>query len=151
MVLITKNTRVIVQGMTGHQGAFHSGEMIKFGTNVVAGVSPGKAGGTVNGIKIYETVMETLELMPEASMLAVPAPFVRDAAFEAIDNGLKLIDADSFSSSVFSGSGKIYSLCLYRELSSIITLESPAIILSDESIIRGFISISRESSFLNAL
>ncbi|KPV46127.1 hypothetical protein SE19_06910 [Acidiplasma aeolicum] len=91
MVLITKNTRVIVQGMTGHQGAFHSGEMIKFGTNVVAGVSPGKSGGTVNGIKIYETVMDTLELMPEASMLAVPAPFVRDAAFEAIDNGLKLI------------------------------------------------------------
>ncbi len=60
--------------MTGHQGSFHSGEMIKFGTNVVAGVSPGKSGGTVNGIKIYETVMDTLELMPEASMLAVPAP-----------------------------------------------------------------------------
>jgi succinyl-CoA synthetase alpha subunit len=91
MVIINKETRVIVQGMTGHQGAFHSGEMIKFGTNVVAGVSPGKAGTKVNGVDIYNNVADTLKFEPEASMISVPAPFVKDAALEAIENGIKLI------------------------------------------------------------
>ncbi len=91
MVVVNSNTRVIVQGMTGHQGAFHSGEMIKFGTKVIAGVSPGKSGTKVNGVDIYETVYDTLNLHPDASMISVPAPFIKDAAMEAIDNGIKLI------------------------------------------------------------
>ncbi len=91
MVFINKNTRVIVQGITGHQGSFHSNEMIKFGTKVVAGVSPGKAGTQVNGVPVFDTVEETLHLEPNATMISVPAPYVLDAFYEAIDNGIKLI------------------------------------------------------------
>ncbi len=91
MVFINKNTRVIVQGITGHQGSFHSNEMIKFGTKVVAGVSPGKAGTQVNGVPVFDTVEETLHLEPNATMISVPAPYVLDAFYEAIDNGIRLI------------------------------------------------------------
>ncbi len=91
MVIINKNTNVIVQGITGHQGSFHSMEMLKFGTKVVAGVSPGKGNTEINNIKVYNTVKETLDYEPYASMISVPAPFVKDAALEAIDNGIKLI------------------------------------------------------------
>ena len=91
MVFINKNTRVIVQGITGHQGSFHSNEMIKFGTKVVAGVSPGKAGTQVNGVPVFDSVEETLHLEPNATMISVPAPYVLDAFYEAIDNGIKLI------------------------------------------------------------
>jgi len=91
MVFINKNTRVIVQGITGHQGSFHSNEMIKFGTKVVAGVSPGKAGTKVNGVPVFDSVEETLHLEPNATMISVPAPYVLDAFYEAIDNGIRLI------------------------------------------------------------
>ncbi len=91
MVFINKNTRVIVQGITGHQGSFHSNEMIKFGTKVVAGISPGKAGTQVNGVPVFDSVEETLHLEPNATMISVPAPYVLDAFYEAIDNGIKLI------------------------------------------------------------
>ncbi len=91
MVIINKDTNVIVQGITGHQGAFHSAEMIKFGTKVVAGVSPGKGNTEINGVKVFNTVSETLDYEPYASMISVPAPYVKDAALEAIDNGIKLI------------------------------------------------------------
>ncbi len=91
MVYINKNTRVIVQGITGHQGSFHSNEMIKFGTKVVAGVSPGKAGTQVNGVPVFDTVEETLHLEPNATMISVPAPYVIDAFYEALDNGIRLI------------------------------------------------------------
>ncbi len=91
MVLINKNTRVIVQGITGHQGSFHSGEMLKFGTKIVAGVSPGKGGSKVNNIPVYDTIEEVMDLKPDATMISVPAPFVKDAALEAIDHGIKFI------------------------------------------------------------
>jgi len=91
MVYINKNTRVIVQGITGHQGSFHSNEMLKFGTKVVAGITPGKAGTQVNGIPVFDTVEETLHLEPNASMISVPAPYVKDAFYEAIDAGIKLV------------------------------------------------------------
>ncbi len=91
MVYINKNTRVIVQGITGHQGSFHSNEMIKFGTKVVAGISPGKAGTQVNGVPVFDTVEETLHLEPNATMISVPAPYVVDAFYEALDNGIRLI------------------------------------------------------------
>ncbi|MEM3933435.1 MAG: succinate--CoA ligase subunit alpha, partial [Thermoplasmata archaeon] len=83
MVYVNKNTKVIVQGITGHQGSFHAGEMVKFGTKVVAGVSPGKAGTTVNGIPVFDSVQETLHLSPNATMISVPAPYVKDAFYEA--------------------------------------------------------------------
>ncbi|MDP8012162.1 MAG: succinate--CoA ligase subunit alpha [Thermoplasmata archaeon] len=91
MVFINKNTKVIVQGITGHQGAFHANEMVKFGTNVVAGISPGKAGQNVNGIPVFDSVEETLHLEPNATMISVPAPYVKDAFYEALDAGIKLI------------------------------------------------------------
>jgi len=91
MVYINKNTRVIVQGITGHQGSFHSNEMVKFGTKVIAGISPGKAGTDVNGIPVFDTVEETLHLEPNATMISVPAPYVKDAFYEALDAGIKLI------------------------------------------------------------
>ncbi|MGC8565866.1 MAG: succinate--CoA ligase subunit alpha [Thermoplasmata archaeon] len=91
MVYINKNTRVIVQGITGHQGSFHANEMVKFGTKVIAGISPGKAGTEVNGIPVFDTVEETLHLEPNATMISVPAPYVKDAFYEALDAGIKLI------------------------------------------------------------
>jgi succinyl-CoA synthetase alpha subunit len=89
--LVDENTRVIVQGITGHQGKFHSGEMVKFGTKVVGGTSPGKKGQNVNGIPIFETVADAMSVKPNATMISVAAPYVKDAAFEAIDAGIKLM------------------------------------------------------------
>jgi succinyl-CoA synthetase alpha subunit len=91
MVFIDKNTRIIVQGITGHQGSFHSAEMIKFGAKVVAGITPGKGGTKVNDVPVFDTVAECMHLVPSASMISVPAPFVKDAFFEAMENGIKII------------------------------------------------------------
>ena len=90
-VIIDKDTKIIVQGITGHQGSFHSGEMIKFGAKVVAGVTPGKGGMEVHGVPVYDTVEETLVHEPDATMITVPAPFVKDAAFEAMYNGIRVV------------------------------------------------------------
>ncbi len=90
-VIIDKDTRIIVQGITGHQGRFHSGEMIKFGARVVAGVTPGKGGQEVNGVPVYDTVEEAMVHEPEATMITVPARFVKDAAFEAMYHGIRVI------------------------------------------------------------
>ncbi len=91
-VLVDKNTKVIVQGITGHQGSFHAGEMMKFGTNIVAGVSPGKGGQKFQDkVPIVDSVSDAMVYKPDATMISVAAPFVKDAAFEAIDSGLKLV------------------------------------------------------------
>lgn len=91
-VLVDKNTKVIVQGITGHQGSFHAGEMLKFGTRLVAGTSPGKGGSKFQDrIPIVDSVSEAMAYEPDATMISVAAPFVKDAAFEAIDNGIKLV------------------------------------------------------------
>ena len=90
-IIVDENTRVLVQGITGHQGSFHTGEMIKFGANVVAGVTPGKGGQEVHGVPVYDTVEEAMEMEPNATMIAVPAPYVKDAAFEALYNGIKVL------------------------------------------------------------
>lgn len=91
-VILDKDTRVIVQGITGHQGSFHSGEMLKFGTNIVAGVSPGKGGQKFQDrIPIYNSISETMKFEPNATMISVPAPLVKDAAFEALDSGIKVV------------------------------------------------------------
>ncbi|GGM77755.1 succinyl-CoA synthetase subunit alpha [Thermogymnomonas acidicola] len=91
-VIVDENTRVIVQGITGHQGSFHTGEMLKFGTKVVAGVAPGKGGQKfMDRVPIVNSVQDSLQYEPNATMIAVPAPYVRDAAMEAIDAGLRVI------------------------------------------------------------
>ncbi len=87
-----ENTRAIVQGITGKQGSFHTKSMLECGTNIVAGVTPGKGGIEVYGIPVYDTVAETVEKHnANASVIFVPAPFAKDAAYEAIDAGIKLV------------------------------------------------------------
>jgi succinyl-CoA synthetase alpha subunit len=91
-VFIDKATRAIVQGITGTQGRFHTGLMLEYGTKIVAGMTPGKAGTDVHGVTVYDTVQEAKEANDaNASIIFVPAPFAADAVFEALDAGLKTI------------------------------------------------------------
>ncbi len=91
-IIIDQDTRVVVQGMTGNQGSFHTGQMVKYGTNVVAGTSPTKAGQDHEGIPVFASVREAvLERGANASIVFVPAAFAKDAAFEAIDAGCKVV------------------------------------------------------------
>ncbi len=84
-ILVDRNTRVLIQGITGGQGTFHSGAMKEYGTRVVAGVTPGKGGQDVHGIPVYDSVIEALRAEEAtASVIFVPAPFAGDAALEAI-------------------------------------------------------------------
>ena len=84
-ILVDKDTKVIVQGITGGQGTFHSAAMLQYGTKVVAGTSPGKSGEEVNGIPVYDSVSEAQkEQDVNASIIFVPAAFAGDAALEAI-------------------------------------------------------------------
>jgi succinyl-CoA synthetase alpha subunit len=91
-IYINKQTRVLIQGITGKQGSFHSGQMLEYGTKIVGGVSPGKAGQSVEGVPVFDTVFEAMEKQPaDASILFIPAPFARDAALEALDAGIKIL------------------------------------------------------------
>jgi len=91
-VYINKDTKVIVQGMTGSQGKIQSEYMLKYGTNVVAGVTPGKGGQTVLEKPIYSSVSDALkEHQADWSCLFVPARFIKAAAFEALEAGLNII------------------------------------------------------------
>ncbi|MES2144949.1 MAG: succinate--CoA ligase subunit alpha, partial [Pseudomonadota bacterium] len=89
-ILITEKTRVIVQGITGRIGAFHAADMIKYGTNVVGGVTPGKGGETHLDRSLFNTVREAVAATgAEASLVFVPPPFAADAIMEAADAGIK--------------------------------------------------------------
>jgi succinyl-CoA synthetase alpha subunit len=91
-VLVDENTRLVVQGITGREGTFHTEQMLSYGTNVVAGVTPGKGGQTVLGVPVFDTVKEAVEVTEaNASVLFVPAKFTAEGVFEAMDAGLKLI------------------------------------------------------------
>jgi len=93
-ILVNKNTRVICQGITGKAGAFHTKGCKEYGTNMVGGVTPGKAGETVEGLPVFDTVIEAVEKTgANASMIFVPAAFTADAILEAIDAGIKVICA----------------------------------------------------------
>lgn len=91
--LIDKNTRLVVQGITGSAGAFHAKNCMDFGTNVVAGVTPGKGGQLFEGkVPVFDTVAEAKKATDcNASMIFVPPPFAADAIMEAADAGVKLI------------------------------------------------------------
>jgi len=90
-VLVDAQTRVVVQGITGHQGTVHTRGMKEFGTAVVAGVTPGKAGATVEGVPVFDSVREAVEATgANASSIFVPAPFAKDALVEAVDAGICL-------------------------------------------------------------
>jgi succinyl-CoA synthetase alpha subunit len=91
-VLIDKNTRLVVQGITGRDGAFHTQQMIAYGTKVVAGVTPGKGGETVHGVPVFDSVAEAVErTKANTSVIYVPAAFAADAIHEAADAGVQLI------------------------------------------------------------
>lgn len=92
-ILIDKNTRVIVQGITGRSGYFHTGEMIKYGTNVVGGVTPGKGGTCVyDNIPVFDTVKEAVrKTKANASIIFVPPRFAKDSILEAIDSKIELV------------------------------------------------------------
>ena len=93
-ILVDRNTRLIVQGITGRDGAFHTEQMVKYGTRVVAGVTPGRAGQKVHGVPVYDSVAEAvLATRANTSVIYVPAPFAADAIFEAADAGIALIVA----------------------------------------------------------
>jgi len=92
-VLVDSETRVVVQGITGREGSFHTKAMLSYGTKILAGVTPGKGGTTVEGVPVYDNVMEAVRKHPElnTSIIFVPSRFAADAVYEAIDAGLDLI------------------------------------------------------------
>ena len=93
--LIGKDTRVVIQGITGKQGRRVSMEMLDYGTHVVAGVTPGRSGLDVYGVPVYDTVAEAIEKHPEinTSLVSVPREGTKDAALEAITSGkIKLVN-----------------------------------------------------------
>jgi succinyl-CoA synthetase alpha subunit len=86
MKLVDKDTRVLVQGITGTQGRFHTKLMVEYGTKIVAGVTPGRGGGNVDGVPVYDTIVEAQEEHEfDASIIFVPARFTLDACLEAIE------------------------------------------------------------------
>ncbi len=93
-ILIDENTRVLVQGITGGEGVRATQAMLEYGTNVVAGVTPGKGGQEVEGVPVFDTISEALEAYPEinTSLIYVPPFAARDAAFESMSNDIKLIN-----------------------------------------------------------
>lgn len=92
-IIFDRNTVLLVQGITGREGSYHTEAMIKYGTNIVAGVTPGRGGMKVVGVPVYNSVSEALDKHSNinASIIFVPAQFACDAAYEAIDAGIKKV------------------------------------------------------------
>lgn len=92
-IFVDENTRILVQGITGREGMARTKLMMQYGTQVIAGVTPGKGNQTVLDVPVYDTVLEAVETVGEidASVIFVPAPLVKNAALEAIDAGIKLL------------------------------------------------------------
>ncbi len=91
-ILVDEETRVLVQGITGREGSFHAKQCLDYGTKVVAGVTPGKGGGRIEGIPVFNTVREAVrETGANASLIFVPAPSAADAMMEAAEEGVGLI------------------------------------------------------------
>lgn len=93
-ILVNENTRLLVQGLTGREGTFHTQQSVAYGTKVVAGVTPGKGGTSVEGIPVFNTVREAVDKTgANASVIFVPPAFAADAILEAADAGLPLVVA----------------------------------------------------------
>jgi len=91
-IIVDKHTRVIVQGITGNEGAFHARQMAEYGTNVVAGVTPGKGAQALDGIPVFNTVKAAVDATgADASAIFVPPPFAADAILEAVEAGIKVV------------------------------------------------------------
>jgi succinyl-CoA synthetase alpha subunit len=93
-ILVNKNTRVLVQGITGKVGQFHTKNCREYGTRIVAGVTPGKGGESIDGVPVFDTVMEAVrQTGADAAMVFVPPAFTADAILEAVDAGIPLVIA----------------------------------------------------------
>jgi succinyl-CoA synthetase alpha subunit len=91
-ILVDKNTRLVVQGITGRDGSFHTKQMIDYGTKVVAGVTPGKGGMEIEGVPVFNSVDQAVKKTEaNTAVIFVPAKFASSAVYEAIDAGVKLI------------------------------------------------------------
>ncbi len=91
-ILVNKSTRVVVQGITGKEGSFHATQCKAYGTQMVAGVTPGKAGQEVEGIPVFNTVRDAVKnTQCDTSLIFVPPPFAADAILEAADAGIRLV------------------------------------------------------------
>jgi succinyl-CoA synthetase alpha subunit len=91
-ILINRSSKVVVQGITGKAGTFFARDMIKYGTKIVAGVTPGKGGMTVEGVPVFDSVAEAVEKQTaEVSIIFIPAALARDSIMEAIDAGIRLV------------------------------------------------------------
>ena len=91
-VLVDRDTRLVVQGITGREGQFHARGAMDYGTKVVAGVTPGKGGASVEGVPVFDTVAQAVsETGANASVIFVPPPFAADAILEAVDAGVALV------------------------------------------------------------
>jgi succinyl-CoA synthetase alpha subunit len=91
-ILVDESTRLLVQGITGREGSFHAARNKEYGTNVVAGVTPGKGGADVDGIPVFDTVRDAVgETSPNTAMVFVPARFAADAVYEAVDSGIETV------------------------------------------------------------
>ena len=91
-ILVNKDTRVVVQGITGREGAFHTAKMREYGTKVVAGVTPGKGGTELDGVPVFNSVAEAVAATgANSSIIFVPAPFAADSIAEAADGGIGLV------------------------------------------------------------
>src|SRR5262245_47727330 len=93
-ILVNRDTRVICQGITGKVGQIHTRGCLEYGTKLVGGVTPGKGGETIEGLPVFDTVMEAVEKTgANASMIFVPPAFTADAILEAVDAGIQVIAA----------------------------------------------------------
>ncbi len=91
-ILVDSSTRLLVQGITGREGSFHTEQMVEYGTNVVGGVTPGGKGKTVAGAPVFDTVAEAVAaVQPNVSIIYVPAKFAPDAIYEAVDGGIPFV------------------------------------------------------------
>lgn len=91
-IVIDENTNVLVQGITGKQGLFHTQQMLAYGTKIIAGTSPGKGGTTIEGIPVYDSVQAACEKHRiDASVIFIPASYAKDASLEALEAGIKVV------------------------------------------------------------
>jgi succinyl-CoA synthetase alpha subunit len=91
-IIVDKHTRVLVQGITGNEGAFHTRQMVEYGTNIVAGVTPGKGSQKFEGIPVFNTVKAAVDAADaNASAIFVPPPFAADAILEAVEAGIEVV------------------------------------------------------------
>jgi succinyl-CoA synthetase alpha subunit len=133
-ILINKDTKLIVQGITGRDGSFHACKMKSYGTNVVGGVSPGKGGNKVDGIPVFNTMEEAVKATGgNTSIIFVPAPLAADAILEASEAGIKLVIA--ISEGVPTLDMVMVTSYLKKKGTLLIGSNCPGLISPDESLV----------------